>query len=117
MDQFIRAYEWAKSNDFTHEQVHYATILALKILDKQCKMDGVNYRLFMHVYNGMRDKKNSPLNLRVHKLIEEARGGELIDIDPAFSEAITNLRTTMMQSMQKPLMKAYKNLVWDALES
>jgi hypothetical protein len=112
MDDQSLAYEWAKTYDFTDEEIQYATILALKILDDECQMDYDNYNLFMSVYDGINDKQNTPFNLTVHKIIDLARAKDPIKADPIYKETIGQLRQKMMHDMQKPIMKAYKNLVW-----
>lgn len=115
MDDLATVYEWAKTYDFSDEEIQYATILALKILDGECKMDYDNYNLFMSVYEGIKDKKNTPFNLSVHKIIDLARAADPIKASPVYKEMITELRVTMMKDMKKPTMKAFKNLVWDRL--
>jgi len=113
MDDQSIVYEWAKTYDFSEEEIHYATILALKILDDECKMDYDNYNLFMSVYDGINDKVNNPFNLSVHKIIDLARAKDPIKADPVYKDMICELRITMMKDMKKPIMKAFKNLVWD----
>jgi hypothetical protein len=115
MDDLSIAYEWAKTYDFTEQELQYATILALKILDGQCKMDYDNYNLFMSVYDGISDKNPSPFDKKVHQIIELARSDDPIIPKQEYQEAIHTLRITMMENMQKPLMKAYKQRVWNAL--
>ena len=113
MDDQSTVYEWAKTHKFSEEQIQYATILALKILDDECKMDYDNYNLFMSVYDGISDQVNTPLNMSVHSIIALARAKDPIKADPIYKDMISELRVTMMKDMQKPIMKAYKNLVWD----
>ena len=73
MNDLSRVYEWAKTYDFNKVELEYATILALKILDRQCQMDDDNYNLFIHVYDGICDKENTPFNKEVHQTIQKAR--------------------------------------------
>ena len=113
MDDQSTAYEWAKTYNFSDEQVQYATILALKILDDECQMDYDNYNLFMSVYDGINDKHDTPFNLSVHSLINLARADDPILASNVYREAIHNIRIIMMKDMKKPIMKAYKNLVWN----
>ena len=113
MDDQSTVYEWAKTHKFSEEQIQYATILALKILDDECKMDYDNYNLFMSVYEGINDKVNTPFNLSVHRIIELARANDPIKASPVYKDMIGELRVAMMKDMKKPIMKAYKNLVWD----
>jgi hypothetical protein len=115
MDDMSIAYEWAKTYKFDDYQIHYCTILALKILDGQCKMDYDNYNLFMSVYDGINDQYSTPFNKKVHKVIELSRTDDPIIPKNEYKEAIHLLRTTMMKNMEKPLMKGFKKFVWDNL--
>jgi len=115
MDDLSTAYEWAKTHKFTEDQIQYCTILALKILDGQCKMDYDNYNLFMSVYDGINDQNKTPFNKKVHQVIELSRTDDPITPKSEYKEAIHLLRVTMMENMKKPLMKAFKRFVWDNL--
>jgi len=115
MDDMSTAYEWAKTHKFNEEQLQYCTLLALKILDDQCKMDYDNYNLFMSVYDGINDQIQTPFDNKVHQIIELSRTDDPIIPKAEYKEVIGILRVTMMKSMQKPLMKAFKKLVWDNL--
>jgi len=115
MDDISTVYEWAKTNQFSEEELHYATLLALKILDGSCKMDYENYNLFMSVYDAICDKHNSPFNKKVHKIIALSRCDDPIIPKPEYQEAISALRVAMMKNMEKSLMKAFKKTVWDKL--
>jgi hypothetical protein len=116
MDDLSLAYEWAKTYPFDEEQLHYMTILTLKILDGQCKMDYHNYNLFMSVYDGIVDKFSNPLNSTVHQIIELSRSDDLIAPKATHKEAIHELRVAMMKNMDKPTMKAFKKFVRDHLD-
>ena len=113
MDDLSTVYEWAKTYDFDEVDLHYCTILALKILDGQCKMDYDNYNLFMSVYDGIADKTNSPFQRKVHQIIELSRTDNPIKPKQEYQEAIHNLRIAMMKNMDKDSMKAFKQLVWN----
>lgn len=112
MDDLSTVYEWAKTYNFSGEQIQYVTILALKILDGECKMDYDNYNLFMSVYDSINDKSPTPLNMSVHTIINLARADDPIKSSPIYIDSIHNLRVTMMEDMQKSKMKAFKQLVW-----
>lgn len=112
MDDLSIAYEWAKGYDFSQEELWYATLLALKILDNHCKMDYDNYNLFMSVYDGISDKSPKVFNQKVHQLIEEARADDPLVPKSEYKEAIGALRKAMMQQMDKATMKHYKALVF-----
>ena len=109
------AYEWAKTHKFNEEQVQYCTLLALKILDDQCKMDYDNYNLFMSVYDGINDQYSSPFNKKVHEIIELSRTDDPIIPKAEYKETIGILRVAMMENMDKTAMKAFKKFVWDSL--
>jgi len=116
MDDMSTAYEWAKTNEISEQEVQYATILALKILDDSCKMDLDNYNLFMAVYDGINDKVPCPLNKKVHEIIELSRCDDPIIPKDEYKDIIHNLRVTMMKDMEKSVMKAYKQTIWNILE-
>ncbi len=115
MDDLSIVYEWAKTNEFSEVEIHYATILALKILDKQCKMDYDNYNLFMSVYDGISDQAHTPFNKKVHKIIELCRTDDPIIPKKGYEEAIHSIRVAMMKDMDKSSMKIFKQLVWNNL--
>ena len=116
MDDLSTVYEWAKTKEFDEVEIYYATLLALKILDDSCKMDYDNYNLFMSVYDGIGDKNPTPLNKKVHHLIENSRVDDPLKPTQKYKDVIHNLRIAMMKDMDKPTMKAYKQSVWDILE-
>lgn len=113
MDDMSTVYEWAKTHTFDEVEVHYCTILALKILDGHCKMDYDNYNLFMSVYEGINDKVPSPFNKKVHQIIEQSRTDDPIVPKKEYKDAIHQLRVAMMKNMDKDEMKAFKSKVWD----
>lgn len=115
MDDMSTAYEWAKTHEFDEVDCRYCTILALKILDGQCKMDYDNYNLFMSVYDGINDKFSTPFDKKVHQIIELARTDDPIVPKGEYKDVIHNLRVAMMKNMEKPLMKGFKKRVWDNL--
>ena len=111
MDDLSLAYEWAKTHPFDEEQLHYMTILALKILDGSCKMDYHNYNLFMSVYDGIVDKFPTPLNLKVHQIIELSRSDDPLVPKKEYQEVVHQLRVAIMKNMDKPTMKAFKKFI------
>ncbi len=113
MDDMSTVYEWAKTNTFDEVDLHYCTILALKILDGHCKMDYDNYNLFMSVYDGINDKIPSPFDKKVHQIIEQSRSDDPIIPKNDYKEAIHALRVAMMKNMEKSVMKDFKQMVWD----
>lgn len=113
MDDLSTVYEWAKTYEFDEVDLHYLTLLALKILDGTCKMDYDNYNLFMSVYDGVCDKLNTPFDKKVHQIIAMSRTDDPIKPKKEFADAITQLRRAMMVDMDRDAMKAFKQLVWD----
>lgn len=115
MDDLAHAYEWAKTYRFDEEQLQYITILALKILDRQCKMDEHNYHLFMAVYDGITDQIPTPLDKKVHHIIDLSRTDDPLLPKKEYTEVIHELRVIMMKNMDKPTMKNFKQFVWNQL--
>jgi hypothetical protein len=113
MDDLSIGYEWAKTYQFDESELLYATILALKILDGQCKMDYDNYNLFMSVYDGICDNTFAKFDTKMHQIIELSRSDDPIIPKSEYKEVIHNLRVQMMKNMDKPSMKAYKQLIWN----
>jgi hypothetical protein len=113
MDDLSTVYEWAKTYEFDEVDLHYCTLLALKILDDECKMDYDNYNLFMSVYDGVCDKLNTPFDKKVHQIIEMARTDDPIIPNKEYKEVIGALRKAMMKDMDRASMKAFKQLVWN----
>ena len=116
MDDMSSVYEWAKTYTFSETQLQYATILALKILDNECKMDYDNYNLFMSVYDGICDNAQVDFDEKVHQIIALSRKDDPIVPKKEYKEVIHNIRVVMMKNMHKPYMKAFKQLVWDNVE-
>lgn len=116
MDDMSTVYEWAKTYLFDDVELQYATILALKILDGQCKMDYDNYNLFMSVYDGICDNNQVNFDTKVNQIIALSRGDDPIIPKKEYKEVIHNLRIAMMKDMDKPSMKAFKQLVWNNQE-
>jgi hypothetical protein len=116
MDDLSIGYEWAKTYQFDETELLYATILALKILDGQCKMDYDNYNLFMSVYDGINERIPTPFESSIHKVINLAREDDPLKPKKEFVETIHTLRVKMMENMDKPSMKAYKQLIWNNVE-
>ncbi len=115
MNHLDHAFKWAQQYDFTPEELEYATILQLKILDAKCQMSPQDQELFSHVYQGIRYKKLSPFKLLVHELIDRATGDTLC-AKPTHQKTIHLQRQEHEAHMQRPLMKAYKQMVRERLK-
>lgn len=114
MDLLDHAFTWAQHHEFTQQQLEYATILQLKILDCKCQMSPDDQRLFSQVYLGMKYKTISPFQLEVHTLIDEATGDTLAAKEQ-YEKAVHHYRKHYESTMQRPVMKAYKAYVREAL--
>ena len=99
---------WAMGYEFSDIDYEYATILTLKILDKQCKMDNQDKTIFMVIYDAMAQREDEPLNKKVHEFIEEARIDGSLEVKDEYKDAIHTIRVEYMERMEKEDMKAYK---------
>ena len=102
---------WAIGFKFSEQEYEYATILALKILDKKCKMNEEDQALFMAVYDGMGLQENAPLSSERHQTIAKAREADPLVPSEAYKETIHTLCIEAVSTMEKPKMKAYKAFV------
>jgi hypothetical protein len=102
---------WALGFKFSAQEYDYATILALKILNKKCKMNEEEQTLFMAVYDGMGLQENSPLVTNMHQTIAKAREANPLEPAPEYEAAIHQLYSDAAATMEKPKMKAYKAFV------
>ncbi len=117
MTELRDALIWALGFKFSEQEYEYATILALKILDKKCKMNEEDQALFMAVYDGMLLQEGSPLNQEVHQAIAKARETDPLIPSQEYKETIHQLCKEAVGSMEKPKMKAYKAFVRSFLEN
>ena len=99
---------WAMGFEFDELDYEYATILALKILDKQCKMDAQDKTIFMIIYDTMAQREDKPLDKKVHEFIAEARVEDSLELKEEYKEPIHAIRVEYMERMEKENMKAYK---------
>lgn len=109
--------KWALNYNFSKQDYEYATTLTLKILDNKCKMSSEDQEIFMIVYDSMLRKEDKPLKSELNSFIQKARDEENpFEVKCAYKEDIHNLRVKFEESMQRPIMKAYKTMVREELE-
>lgn len=111
MTELRDALMWALGFKFSEQEYEYATILALKILDKKCKMNEEDQAVFMAVYDGMVLQENSPQSSERHQTIAKAREADPLAPSEAYKETIHALCKEAVSTMEKPKMKAYKAFV------
>lgn len=115
MDDLAHVYQWGQSYPFNAEQLHYMTIVALKILDKQCEMEEQDDRLFMAIYDGIADRVPSPLNEKVHRIIFLSRTENPIRPKKEYIEVIHELCLIMMKRMDRVTMENFQRFVKNQL--
>jgi hypothetical protein len=116
MNDLDSVFTWAQHNDFTQEELKYATILQLKILDEKCKMTPEDQEIFKRVYKGISAKEPSLFCQDIHQLIQKASSDELKAID-SYKDLIHTQRVAYEDQMKRPIMKAYKAMVRSAIKN
>jgi len=111
MNNMENALVWAMGFKFSEQEYEYATILALKILDKKCQMNEDDQALFMAVYDGMALQTGSPLTTELHATIAKAREENPLESSREYKLTIHELCKEAVAKMEKPKMKAYKAFV------
>lgn len=114
MSKKSAAFNWARNYDFTEEELHYSTILQLKILDAKCQMNDEDQEIFAQVYFGIANKSPSVFIQEIHTLISDAFDG-VLRAKADFKEKIHMQRVLLEDAMHRPTMKAYKAMVRAAL--
>lgn len=116
MEEIKKVIYWALNYEFTKQDYEYATTLTLKILDKKCKMSPEDQEIFMIVYDSMLNREDRALSSQLNSFIQKARDeNNPFEVKCAYSDDIHNLRVKAEESMQRPIMKAYKAMVREEL--
>lgn len=116
MTTIQKAHQWALTHTFSEEELRYATILTLKILDQKCQMTQEDQTIFMAVYDGIANKTPTPLTTSLHKLIVQSRNHDHLACHASAKQTITFHRQEAEGEMQRPIMKRYKSMVRQALD-
>lgn len=113
MDDLSSGYEWAKTHAFDEEELQYATIIALKILDGEACVDYDSQNILMSVYDGLVDKHSKPLNKKVHEIIELSRTQDPIIPKDEYKEIIHNIKTAMLENVDEDEVAAFEQFIWE----
>lgn len=108
---FQKAYNWAKTYEFTDTEIDYAAKLALKMLDDSCNMNTEDRKIFFFVYDAIADRDDIKLEDEVNQLIGLARNRATIFSKPEFAPIVHACRMEIIPTMQKKYMKRYKKMV------
>lgn len=104
---------WAESSDLGPEQLDCITAVALKILDRKCKMPPEEQEAMLAIYDLLHPCPALHFDESVHLAIESALQQETLD--PATAETIHQLRLQAEAVIPKPVMKAFKARLRDEL--
>ncbi len=108
---FQKAYDWAKTYEFSDIEIDYSTKLALKMLDDSCNMSHEDRKIFFFVYDAIADREDIKLEDEVNQLISLARNRATIFSKPEFAPIVHACRMEIIPTMQKKYMKRYKKMV------
>lgn len=97
---------WAESSDLDAEQLDCVTAVALKILDRKCKMPADEQEAMLAIYDLLHPTPARHFDDSVHQAIESALQQE--QLDPVTADAIHRLRLHAEAVIPKPVMKAFK---------
>jgi hypothetical protein len=97
---------WAESSELGPEQLDCVTAVALKILDRKCKMPSDEQEAMLAIYDLLHPAPAKHFDDEVHQVIDSALRQEMID--PVTAEAIHQLRLKAEALIPKPVMKAFK---------
>lgn len=97
---------WAESSDLTPEQLDCVTAVALKVLDRKCKMPPEEQEAMLAIYDLLHPVPAHHFDMSVHQTIERA----LVQptIDAATADEIHRLRLEAEAAIPKPVMKTFK---------
>lgn len=107
------AVAWALQAGFTPAQVDCTTTVALKILDRKCKMLPGEKAAVMVIYQAVREMPSALFDETTHAVIDQAL--EQITEGTALAWKINELRVYAEAEIPKPVMKAYKAFLRDGL--
>lgn len=97
---------WAESSELGAEQLDCVTAVALKILDRKCKMPADEQEAMLAIYDLLHPSPAKHFDDSVHRAIDAAMQQE--QFDPITAETIHRLRLHAEALIPKPVMKAFK---------
>lgn len=115
MDDLSSGYEWAKTYGFDEEELQYCTIIALNILDGEACMDYDSQNILMSVYDGIAERIPSPLNKKVHQIIEMSRTQDPIIPKEELKDIIHNIRVSMLENIDEDSLQAFEQFIWEKI--
>ncbi|HGZ70062.1 MAG TPA: hypothetical protein ENK87_03030 [Nitratifractor sp.] len=101
MDDISFAYEWGKSYAFDEDELFYLTAIAVLILNSKSSHDEHSQYLLMAVYDGVSDHMPSPLNQKIHQIIELSREGDPMVPLAKYQETLSILEEKILNSIDK----------------
>lgn len=104
---------WAENSDLDAEQLDCVTAVALKILDRKCKMPPEEQEAMLAIYDLLHPAPATHFDDSVHEVIDSALQQQ--HVDPVTAEAIHRLRLQAEALIPKPVMKAFKAQLRDEL--
>lgn len=102
---------WANDTGFTASDIDCTTAVVLKILDQKCKMESIAMHAVIMLYDIVKTHTGKILGPEVHKTIQMARS------QPT-DEVMLNIHTLRVHAesvIDKPVMKAYKQMLGQGL--
>lgn len=113
MDDLSSGYEWAKTYSFDEQELQYCTLIALNILDGEACMDYDSQNILMSVYDGIAERINTPLDKKVHEIIEMSRTTDPIIPKEELRDIIHNIRVSMIQNVDEDSLFAFEQFIWE----
>jgi len=104
---------WAESSALNAEQLDCVTAVALKILDRKCKMPADEQEAMLAIYDLLHPTPALLFEEEAHQVIDTALQQTIID--PVTAEAVHRLRLDAEARIPKPVMKAFKARLRDEL--
>lgn len=104
---------WAQGVNWSRGDVDCVTAVMLKILDGKCKMQADQQHALAAIYEVTCGREGELFGERVHEHIATARGGEQPGANAARIHA---WRLEAEATIPKPVMKAFKAMLREALE-
>lgn len=113
MDDLSIGYEWSKTHNHSEEDLHYITIMALKILDNDSQNDFDSKNILMAVYDGVAERIPTPFDKKVHEIIELSRTKDPIEPKEEFRDIIKNLRVALTKDIDPDAYDEFELYIWN----
>lgn len=113
MNQLHPAAAWAAATEFSLIHVDCIIAIVLKVLDGKCKMGVDEKKSIMAIYDVIKTRNGELFDVEIHKEIKLARQGMSVML----ARRVHGLRKYAEANIEKPVMKAFKALLRNALET